>query len=284
MRAFRCSRRPAARRTTRSIALGGRERWRRGLPRTDAPPDDRAAPARRPTRCRSPAPLSARSRRRLAAAVAIPLVASPAAVAAGLSLVAVGTATSVVLWSPALESGGRVVAAPAPPAQVSESGDDSEGFVPPSITPVTGGAEPDAVSSEGVSSSDTPPADGAPQVVSDVPEPAAPAQAGEPRRPLPSRIQRPPTRAADRTLPRSSPPAARPVTATAAASDRTDRPAPTRHRHRPAASRSPPPGNAAAEPYSSGTRSNQGAFHATSPTSAGRVTAPSGPQPSLRTV
>ncbi len=66
----------------------------------------------------SPARLAARSRRRLAAAIAVPLVASPAAIAAGLSLVAAGTATSVYLGAPAFEGGGRVVAAPAVPAEV----------------------------------------------------------------------------------------------------------------------------------------------------------------------
>ena len=49
------------------------------------------------------------SRRRLAAAFAIPFVASPAAVAAGLSLVAVGTATSLALWFPSLDGNGKPV-------------------------------------------------------------------------------------------------------------------------------------------------------------------------------
>ena len=53
MRASRCSLRPAARRTTRSIAPGARCQRRRRPPRTDAPADDRAPPARRPTRGRS---------------------------------------------------------------------------------------------------------------------------------------------------------------------------------------------------------------------------------------
>jgi hypothetical protein len=96
-------------------------------------------PIARPPAVASPAP-SRPARRRLAAAVAVPLVASPAAVAAGLSLVAAGTATSLYLWSPALDKVGQVLAA-APPAQPSEQGDASEGHAPPSSSPVPGGAE-----------------------------------------------------------------------------------------------------------------------------------------------
>lgn len=96
-------------------------------------------PLARPT---AAAPL-ATSRRRLAAAFAIPFAASPAAVAAGLSLVAVGTTTSLALWSSSLDGNGKSVvtaaaAAPtaplsevAPPARTSEPGDARDGKQPP---------------------------------------------------------------------------------------------------------------------------------------------------------
>jgi hypothetical protein len=96
-------------------------------------------PLARPT---AAAPLVT-SRRRLAAAFAIPFVASPAAVAAGLSLVAVGTATSLALWFPSLDGNGKPVitaaaAAPtappslavAPPAHSSKPGDAGAGKQP----------------------------------------------------------------------------------------------------------------------------------------------------------
>jgi hypothetical protein len=89
----------------------------------------------------APLALFSTTRRRLAAAVAVPLVASPTAIAAGLSLVAAGTATSLYLWSPALDKVGQVVAAPALPLQPSgRGGDTSEGHAPPSFSLVTGGA------------------------------------------------------------------------------------------------------------------------------------------------
>ncbi len=63
---------------------------------------------------RRPAPASTIPRRRLAAALAVPFIASPASVAAGLSLVVVGTATSLALWSGTLEPSDVVVTAAAP--------------------------------------------------------------------------------------------------------------------------------------------------------------------------
>jgi hypothetical protein len=115
-----------------------------------------------------PPRLAAKSRRRLAA-IAIPLVASPAAVAAGLSLVAAGTATSIYLGSSAFEGGGRVVAAPAPPAPSSGPGDIAEGHAPPSFSPVTTGPADEAA--EVVPAGARVP-DGSAQVESDAPEKA----------------------------------------------------------------------------------------------------------------
>lgn len=56
-------------------------------------------PLARPTAAYPPATLPLTYRRRLAAAMAVPLVASPAAIAAGLGLVAVGAASSLYLWT-----------------------------------------------------------------------------------------------------------------------------------------------------------------------------------------
>ena len=143
MRALKCSPGPAASRMTRLSAHGARRAApaTRRSSRPGPPADDRAAPARSPDGRRSAA--SVTSRRRLAAAFAIPFVASPAAVAAGLSLVAVGTATSLALWFPSLDGNGKPVitaaaAAPtappslavAPPARSSEPGDAGAGKQP----------------------------------------------------------------------------------------------------------------------------------------------------------
>jgi hypothetical protein len=117
-----------------------------------------------------PSALSSTTRRRLAAAIAVPFAASPAAVAAGLSLVAAGTATSVYLWSPALDKAGQVAAAQALPAQPFAPGDTSEGHAPP--PPVTGRVEEQPEAAAAVALVDARVADAVAQAKSDATEDA----------------------------------------------------------------------------------------------------------------